>query len=375
MERADDVLRTVAASVLATAAFGVAADTGPELRGRIHLDHAFHDADATPLANGHALRRARLGGSGSFEDEWSYILEVDFAGGDVSFRDVALTYSGLAVGDVSIGHVKVPIGMDEMTSSNHLPFVERALPAAFTQAWRTGVRLSRDGGDYGYAAMYFGEGLDTVDERVESGGNERFGQALRVFASPWVSGDNRLHVGVAGTRETPGHAGDRSVRFSSRPESRPTGVRLVDTGRIEDVDKVRRLGLETGARLGPVVLQAERLGARVQLDDGTRQRFDGHSLQATWTLVGEPRSYRNGTFATPRPRAGASAWEVGLRLSEIDLDDGNIRGGQQQNITLGLNFYPRENVKFMANFIRVESERQDMADDPRILLFRTQVSF
>lgn len=64
-----------------------------------------------------------------------------------------------------------------------------------------------------------------------------------------------------------------------------------------------------------------------------------------------------------------------MRFSNIDLDDGAIRGGTQDNITLGINYYPRSNVRFMANYIMTDSERDGASDDPNILLLRTQVAF
>ena len=47
----------------------------------------------------------------------------------------------------------------------------------------------------------------------------------------------------------------------------------------------------------------------------------------------------------------AEALEVAARLSHLDLNDGNVRGGRQTNATLGLNWYVLSNVRFGVNAI------------------------
>jgi phosphate-selective porin OprO/OprP len=45
------------------------------------------------------------------------------------------------------------------------------------------------------------------------------------------------------------------------------------------------------------------------------------------------------------------AVEIAARLSHLDLDDGDIRGGRQTNATLSLNWYALSNVRVGVNAI------------------------
>ena len=62
---------------------------------------------------------------------------------------------------------------------------------------------------------------------------------------------------------------------------------------------------------------------------------------------------------------GWGAFEVALRYSHIDLDDGaddlthgGIRGGSADNITLGLNWYPTALTKVAINYVHADIDNQ-----------------
>lgn len=359
-------------AVAVAAALGtVPADANPTPRGRIHLDYAVHDSDVTPLADGLFVRRARLGLSGKLDDTWAYMAEADFAENSVAWKDLYLRYNGLGGGALTLGQVKVPFGFDELTSSNNITFIERASPMAFAPAHRMGAHWGRNTDRATFAVMGFGQEIG-----VGAGGDEGMGFAGRFTFAPMKTDTSVLHFGIAGLRYEPEHSNVTTMRFRQRPESRPDGTRLVDTGAIADADGATAFGLEAAWQTGPLSVQGEVIRNTVERDGFDDPTFGGWYVAASWFLTGENRRYSNGSFSGPRiANAERGAWELAARYSTLDLDDAGILGGEMKNATVGVNWYARSNVRFMFNYVMVDTERRGISDDPNILLFRAQVSF
>ncbi|MCP1726538.1 phosphate-selective porin OprO/OprP [Natronospira proteinivora] len=358
------------AAFLGIAASQLMAD--PDPRGRIHLDYVFHDEDNANLPDGHRIRRAWLGLTGEVDEDWSYILEADITEGNLGFVDTYLRYSGLDAGDLTLGHFKVPFGMDFITAADHLLFPERPLANAFVPGRRVGLGFSHSAQNYGFDAMLYGQSAGSHDQRAAEQGDEGFGIAARVYTDLLNDGEQLVHLGGAFTSEDSPSSENETARFSSFPESRATGVRLVDTGTIEQVDRIHRAGLEAAYQRGPLVVQGEYLASSLNRHSGAENLdFDGYYGQVSYVMNGGQRSYQGGTFRNPAP----GSWELAFRFSEINLNDGDIEGGDQTNVSLGVNYYPVDRVRFMLSLINVDSERAGVSDDPTLLLFRTQVSF
>ena len=66
-------------------------------------------------------------------------------------------------------------------------------------------------------------------------------------------------------------------------------------------------------------------------------------------------------------------WQLGARLDHVNLDDGPIAGGTMDALTLGVNWYAGRHVRLSANYVRVESERMGLSDDPHIVEGRVQL--
>ena len=77
-----------------------------------------------------------------------------------------------------------------------------------------------------------------------------------------------------------------------------------------------------------------------------------------------------------RPFSWSQGWwgafEIGARISHLDLNDEDIRGGIESNLTLGLNWHMLSNLRFTLNAIygRVNGE-----DDLWIGQTRFQIDF
>ncbi|MDN5781637.1 MAG: OprO/OprP family phosphate-selective porin, partial [Luteimonas sp.] len=125
----------------------------------------------------------------------------------------------------------------------------------------------------------------------------------------------------------------------------------------------------------PYSVQAEWMQAGLQRESGYPDAtLDGWYVAASWVLTGQSRPYRHGRFRGIEPGGTAGAWELTARHSRIDLDDADVRGGRERNISVGLNYYPNEHLRVMLNYIRVQSTRRGVSDDPNILLLRMQVT-
>ena len=332
-------------------------------KGELQFDYATHDADVRPLDDDGIVRRAELGVEGKISSDWSFELVYDFADGG-EFNDAYIEYGGWKLGDISVGQFKPPFGLDKQISSSDTMFIERALPIdAFTLSRRVGVGFTRAEDNYTATIMAFGSSIE---------GDEGPGIAARYTYTPINNDKNVVHLGIAAAVDNP----EDTVNLRTYPESQPTDVRFVRTGRLEDVDRISRLGLEFAWKSGPYSAQAEWLRANVDSNvDSDNGNFDGWYVSGSWILTGESREYKKGRFRGVKPNGKLGAWELAARYSSIDLNDDEVQGGQENNVTLGLNWYVNDHFRFSGNYIKVDSERRGISDDPNIFLVRAQATF
>ncbi len=359
-------MRLEPALIAASIAISLAASANAvELKpsGRLHLDYASHNADVKAFDDRGLVRRAQFGVDAKFGDGWSGKVVYDFAAGG-ALKDAYLRYGGWKQAQITLGQSKVPFGLEQLESTNDLTLMERALPSnAFTLSRRKGVTFATDGPRHTFSVMAFGSSV---------GGNEGHGAAARLTFAPIDDKQDVVHLGVALTSERP----STDVSFSTRPESLPTDPKLVRTGTIPGVSRIDQIGLESAWKHGPLSLQGEWMGSRSQRDSGRpTASFEGWYVSGSWFITGESRLYHDGVFKSVSPDSKTGAWEVTARYSRINLDDGAIAGGRENNMTLGLNWYYNDHLRVMANVIDVHSRRAGLHDDPRIFALRAQVAF
>ena len=112
---------------------------------------------------------------------------------------------------------------------------------------------------------------------------------------------------------------------------------FVDTNSLS-ADRAGILGLESALVYGPFSVQGEYIYTDVDGKSGSSSpSFDGFYVQSSYFLTGEHRKYSTskGSFSRVKPKenykygAGAGAWEVAARYSQIDLSDSGISGGKR----------------------------------------------
>lgn len=344
---------------------------------------------ARDLSDGSNFRRARLGIEGKVFTDWEYNFLFDFGGSGTEnsgqISSMYLQYNGLGRWKTRIGAFSPNSGLEEAGSTNGSLFAERAAPSELVRGLNAG--------DGRAAASIFGNGERWFASAAVTGNlvntaittDEQLGATARVAYVPFKRESALIHVGAnlsttlkpVASAVGPGAA--TNVRLRERPEARVDGTRFVDTGNI-DADNLLALGVEFAAQHKNLTLQAEYFDIDVErrvASPAGDPSFDGWYVQAGWTITGEPRRYSitSATFDSPRPKkafslreGGIGAWELAARYSTLDLNynagapggalpAGGIRGGEQDIITVGLNWYPNQVVRFMASFQDVSIDR------------------
>jgi phosphate-selective porin OprO/OprP len=246
-----------------------------KIGGQVHFDVSAFDEDAdlrnSPIAalsvdnpDRAFFRRARLAFEGEVGTTLPFFFKVqfDFApdSDETQLKDV---YAGIDkipfLGKLTVGHMKEPLGLEWMTSSRFLSFVERSAPTeAFTPERNIGIMASDAKLDQHltYAAGLF---TDTPESGRSSSINSNYRFTGRVTGLPWYDEDAKgarlLHVGLNASYIDPGATND-AVQIRSRPEAR-TVNRFVDTGALVGSDHAFIAAAEAALVFGPFSAQAE----------------------------------------------------------------------------------------------------------------------
>ncbi|MEQ1800765.1 MAG: porin [Gammaproteobacteria bacterium] len=344
-----------------------------ELGGRMHVDSAWYDDDVTPLDNDVILRRLRPRLDVSYGKNWSARADYDF--GDVAdgWKNVWVQYRFNKHVDVRVGNQTVPFGLEEVMSSDDVMFMERPLATQLTAGLLTGALLRADNNDMSFSFGVFGNDLSDDDRRKLDGTSV----AGRVTWAPLRANKRVVHLGFSAEYRDAGSG--EAGRFRARPESDATEVRLIDTRSVDDVGSLLALGAEAAAGFGPALLQAEYISTDVSRDVGSDATLGGWYVSASYVVTGERRRYREhtGSFGDIAPRGQWGAVEVAARYGSLDLTDGDVTGGEESNLALGVNWYLNRNCRLMLNYIDVDASpnRDGVDESPSIWQVRAQVGF
>ncbi|HMP74946.1 MAG TPA: porin [Kiritimatiellia bacterium] len=358
------------------------ADKAIQLRlgGRIQNDWSyFLDADEAlddavgSLDDSTDFRRIWLEMEGTLYERTIFAAHVDFVGGKTGVRNMFIGVKDIRVlGTVRVGNQQEPFGLEEITSNNNLTFLERSL-SLFYPSYNAGIRMLRTLADK-RMSLSAGVFRDT-DDTGKIVSDDGYNLTARLTGLPFASEDSSrlVHLGFAVSSQT---TPNDVTQFRGRPENRLAPY-FVGATNIP-ADEVMLLGAEFAAVFNSLSLQAEWVTASAEHDEGDSD-VGGYYVQASYFLTGEVRPYdrNNGAFGRITPKqnfgqGGIGAWELALRASGVDLNDGEVAGGEMSNITAGINWYLNPNVRMMLNYIRSDLDTVGEADT---LLARFQVAF
>ena len=344
---------------------------------RVMADAAVYKNDVNTIGDGTKIRRARMSLQGKMYHDWGYKLEYDFANGhDKGIADAFVEYQGFDDMSFRVGNMKDPFSLQFQMNANYNLFMERSLTNGLNTGRHIGAMVYTQKKNWTASAGLFGESVQSV-----SGANdEGFGLGSRITYSPINNESLMLHMGLSTNYRD---AGDVStLRFKQQPESHVSGINIVDTGSIKNVDFHTKYGLEIAMVSGPLSVQLEYVTTSVTRNNRPNLGFDSWYLQAGYLLTGESRQYKKGKFGKISPNSnmgngGVGAWELGIRYSTINLNDQDVFGGKASSFTLGANWFATTTIRFSANYIRVLDLNGGPLDpvQPDIFEFRSQWAF
>lgn len=355
--------------------------------GRIMWDNAFFFQDDAletqfgELNNGTEFRRARFYHSGTVYNNVQYKVQLDFTGGKVSFKDVFIIIKDFPyVGSLKVGHFKEPFRLEALTSSKYITFMERAFPIDMIPERNTGFMLFNDFLDKRLSwqgGLFRRSDFTGNDKRADQG----YALTTRLTGLPFKNNKTHqlLHIGVGFSYRKPKSA---SYKEASRPEAH-LGNKYVSTGMIEDVSTIRLFNLEAALVLNSFSIQGEYLQSKVNLAGVAPENysFSSYYAQVSYFLTGESRKYKSSLVGFDRvkpknnfgsDKKGRGALEIALRYSAIDLNSEAIKGGEQADITAGINWYLNPSTRIMANYVLAQVSS---IGDANIIQLRFQLDF
>jgi len=369
--------------------------------GRLHYDFGTIDADdelqaAFPDFEGFYsdVRRLRVTFLGDWTNVLEFKLEIDLADlGDIKDNWVRFLH-GRYLPYFTFGYFKEPFSLDALTGGNRTTFMEWSLPTrAFAPFRNIGAAASgtmKEKRMTWAAGLFFNSGSfsDSGSSSDRISDSNGFNLTARFTGMPHYEDGGRslTHLGASfslGVRNE--DADDPSSDFRTRPELRLTDDRLVETDARRNSGR-NLVSLEAAWKNGPFSLQGEYFHSFVDADENLD--FNGWYVFGSWIVTGESRRYSpsGGIFGGIRPEKEFSLkkqqWgglELALRFSQVDLNDGVVRGGIERNITAGLNWYLTGRHRFMVNYVnaRVKDRAVPLVEDSRadLIAARIQMSF
>ena len=415
-----------------------------QINGRVHTDYRNFDHDdgarnpalapatvtnSIANVNGNTvtdtfdLRRARLGFKVNYKDYYEGEVVADLTDGGATVDVANLNVAWWQPAQFKFGIFKMPMNLEELTSSNNIDFQERSFVNQLAPGKEIGAMLHGSpfkGITYGLAVSNGNAKLREADIRED--GKDVIGRVTANFAEMMDNKEMVLHTGLSFSQ---GDTPEGQVGISGRTEGRgatffraPT---LANAAAAYDGTDRTRFGVEGAVGYGPFKLQAEWLQQNNDFKTVVRDYdvdIKNWYVQGLWTISGEnyADAYKNGSFGSRKPKNdfdpsnfSGGLWEVGVRYSEFDASDYNTVGiangtvdaafGAATSATkaagfskadawsFGVKFLPNANMRFMLNYVMTDFSdviggatggvivNQERIDDEKALIARAQWMF
>lgn len=345
--------------------------------GRVHINSGYFTGDdiivekAGDPTDGINMRRARIGASGKYLDQYGYKLEVDFAsGGNVAIKDVYGEMTKLPIlSDIRIGHFKESISPELLASENNTWFIERSVVHNSTGNYIGDRSLGLTVGNGSQKKNWLwnvGIYRPTSDKQVSYQNDNDGYQCVSRIASLLYDDEEtgrRLHLGLGYgfySRDE-----KTSMKLDATLENSLCGS-LVSTENFDGTNSYHAFVPELIWTHGALALHSELYLVQLNNDKIGDHNFTGGSCQLGYWLTGEFFNYEKGKGilggTDPQEnfirkcednslKTGWGGWMLAYRFAWIDLDWKPVtKAGKLYTHTIGLNWQLNSYSRMLFNY-------------------------
>lgn len=338
---------------------------------RVYMDAAGYFDDKTDLGSGSEIRDIRLLVKATLWKKWDAKINIGFADGTVSLKDVFLQYNINKNSFVRTGHFLEPFGIEQTESSKTTKFMNvSSTVEAFRPGRNLGISYERWGNNY-----YCSLGLFGSDTNNNSEGDEGFGLTSRFVFTPINEDRTILHMGISGNyRTVDENEYGEMVRYRSRVATHIENRRFIDA-EIENAESQCKIGLEMITSSGPVSFQTEYISAKVKREIASDYLANGYYAQLGWLIKGGDYKYKMKTARLSKPEPGSVELLVRYNVTDLNDDDVMINGGKQKDLTLGCTWYVNHNILMKLNFTNVDLDENALNGEENFNMIQTRLQF
>ncbi len=366
--------------------------------GRIMYDYDSYDGAYNADFDGDTgseseFRRTRVNVKGTSGKNWEYKLTVDIDEGEAEVDTGYIKYKGFENVAFVLGRLKAPAGLEELTSSKWISTVERTVTTS-----DFGILSGKP--DFQFQAQahggnFFGQ-VAIIDEGNEDADTaDSYSLALRAGGHFPIGEENHfLHAAASYADRDFGDEGTIGFETEGAVHALPGDIKVQDDADFE-VDDADQLGVELAYVNGPFSAQGELWSASFDGDINgagdvadTDIDVDSYYALVSYFLTGESRGYKGkvGKFDKVKPKGPRGAWELVAKYEDGEIDpDNQADESEFEILTLGVNWYPTNNLKFMLNYLDIDTDNFDSEDgvalstlgeeDGNAVSFRAQYAF
>lgn len=339
--------------------------------GRLNIDALAVDAESGDYSDAQ-LRRARVNVRIEYKDVVTVRAEREFSGSR-GWRNLYAQVKPAKGVLLQAGQFNVPFSLEDMQSTNTIPFPERSLAASLTSEFAVGVQAGYSGRRFSARVGWFGDALDTPTGQAPSLGRGVVGRTTLLAVD---SRHTKLHLGLGYERRSfrPGE----TVRFIAESGS-TFGPRIMRTPLLNNLKSRQGYNAEIAFLSGNVAMQGQFIAQDIRQISGRNRHLAGGYAQASWIVTGQPYRYSRSAGIVTGPDLGRrkTAVELSGRISWLDAENNTLDGGIARSIDLSAGLYLGRNFRLLASgtHSRYRERIGGPVRDAFVAVTRVQIAF